>query len=572
MPLALPWKHISLLLCKKIGRALLLWLVNLIFFVVVLLYCCAIRQVLFRIPGLHSFPASVVGMVLLYLCLVLLTKLSRPTSARLLRLFQPRAEFCLKYMNIMFVPSTLNIINSQAVTGVDFIKVAVFFVIVYALCFTACIFLVRCLRFVMYFHQRHQPTLDELNERPSTTARAGFLPDQPSPPQSQASLPPSEVVVMDLTNAAAEPSVGSPDPDEEKARTAPTTSHTSLTIHYLSTAASTIADQANDLYQLKPSMNDDDDDVDYRMDLLLHQWWHACQPSVHTSLLLFLFSASIIGYLGVPNNAGAFPFFSIVSQVTLTVLVYVAGTKLPLKVRMILHPIIITTAVMLAALTYLYIVKADVIYPNAAKAAVSAFYTNRISFYSLIEGSAVGWPGAGDILSSAMNVAIVSLALTVYQNSPSNWRDWLTLVLATFPMCFISLLLIPFLAHAVVIPNEICLALTTRTVTTAIGIAISEVIHSNVGIATCIQFMSAISGPLIGARLLKLFKVPKDDYLTIGVSMGFNSHALGTSYLYETNRSASSISSLSFMLFGTFAVVFVSIPAIASTVMSITGY
>ncbi|KAI8062160.1 LrgB-like family-domain-containing protein [Gongronella butleri] len=580
MTLTLAWRQVLLHLSRRVGKALRLWLINLAYFVVILLYCCAWRQVLIRVPGLESFPASVIGMLFFYLCLVLLTKLSRPASARFLRLFQPRAEFCLKYMNIMFLPSTLNIINSNAISGVDFVKIAFFFVIVYIVFFSCTVYVMRLVRYVMYFGHRTSSEQDTLPTTTAITLPAAPLGHDAAPRGNNDNDAPPEVMFMDDIVDDASLSEN----DAEKAVVTARTSQTSITMHqHASAAASTIGEKhQGDFYDKFRALgdhpgnqcggHDDDDEISLRIDLMLHRWWVACQPSVHTLLLCIICTFGTLGYLALPLTSPALPMFTILSQLPLTVLIYVAMMKLPAKFRLVIHPIISTTAICMAVLPFLYVIKTGDYSANVAKAAISAYYTNRISFYSLIEGTQIGWPGAGDILSSAMNVAIVSLALTVYQNSPSNWRDWLTLLIAALPMVFVSLLLIPMLAYLIRLPQEVCLALTTRTVTTAIGIAISQVIHSNVGIVTCIQCFSAISGPIIGVRLLKLYKVPRDDYLTTGFAMALSSHALGTSYLYETNRPASSISSLSFMLFGTLSVIFVSVPSIADIILRVTGY
>ncbi|KAI9305903.1 LrgB-like family-domain-containing protein [Cunninghamella echinulata] len=584
---------------KCFNEILKVWIKNFIYFIIVLLYTEAVRQVLLCIPGLQYFPPSVIGMILFCLFLVIIEKWCPPHYInRILSLFQSQAEFALKYMNIMFVPSTLNIINSNQINGIEFIKIAALFAAAYVLIFLLCIGSVKFLRFILYFNKNNNNNDHDINNNndnhlnqehhltPTNTNHSIPFHIQPTIPvlsSSSSSSSISDEIEYQNTHVNKE---------QQRKVTSSRSSHSSITIHNIT--KNSIHDDNIDERMIitidnkdkeKQEVEEIDKEIEESEELDINGWlrntWNHCQPTIDTVIFFIIFIISTLIYIGLPSDHALLPSTALVSQLTLTILVFLAASHTPLKIKLILHPLISTTAIMLACLGYLRWIKLNHSVDGGGimgttdqlfKSAVRTYYTNSHNFFTWIEGTSVdGFAGAGDVLSSAMNVAIVSLALTVFLNKPGDIRQWIILFVTAIPMVLISLLVVPLIAHLILIPSEIALAMTTRTVTTAIGIAISQIIHSNVGIVTCFQSFSAISGPLIGTRLLKLTRVKQDDYLTIGISMGFNSHALATAYLYETNRKASSISSLAFMLFGTLAVIFTSIPQISNTIMSNAG-
>lgn len=62
-----------------------------------------------------------------------------------------------------------------------------------------------------------------------------------------------------------------------------------------------------------------------------------------------------------------------------------------------------------------------------------------------------------------------------------------------------------------------------------------------------------------------------DDYLSIGVAMGTNAHAVSTAYLLTNNPRAAAIASLSFVLFGTVCIILASVPAVVTMLDRLVG-
>lgn len=139
------------------------------------------------------------------------------------------------------------------------------------------------------------------------------------------------------------------------------------------------------------------------------------QQSTFDDLTLFIiFSLCAFIYLPMPEDNPAMPFFRLFLYFTMTILLYSASCRLPPKVRIVIHPIILTSACTMAGIAYFERVKGFDI-----KHGVNLYKTG-ITFISLVEKTNVGWPGGGDILGATMDVAIISLAFNVYKSRPGS--------------------------------------------------------------------------------------------------------------------------------------------------------
>lgn len=145
--------------------------------------------------------------------------------------------------------------------------------------------------------------------------------------------------------------------------------------------------------------------------------WCMEQSSFDDLTLFVIFCLCAFIYLPLPEDNPAMPFFRLFLYLSMTILLYSASCRLPVKVRVIIHPIILTSACVMAGIAYFERVKGFDI-----KHGVNLYKTG-ITFISLVEKTRVGWPGAGDIFSAAMDVAIISLAFNVYKSRPDSLRE-----------------------------------------------------------------------------------------------------------------------------------------------------
>lgn len=145
--------------------------------------------------------------------------------------------------------------------------------------------------------------------------------------------------------------------------------------------------------------------------------WCMQQSSFDDLTLFIIFCICAFVFLPLPNDNPAMPFFRLFLYFTMTLLLYSAACRLPAKARLFVHPIILTSASVMAGIAYFELVKGFDIKHGAV------LYKTGITFISLVEKTNVGWPGAGDILAATMDVSIISMAFSVYKSRPDSFRE-----------------------------------------------------------------------------------------------------------------------------------------------------
>lgn len=78
-------------------------------------------------------------------------------------------------------------------------------------------------------------------------------------------------------------------------------------------------------------------------------------------------------------------------------------------------------------------------------------------------------------------------------------------------------------------------------------------------------------GVLVGERLLKWLRVPEEDYVTRGVTLGANGSAIATALLLVKDPRAAALSSLSMGVVGCVMVGLTAVPAVVGVVKREVG-
>ncbi|KAI8627111.1 LrgB-like family-domain-containing protein [Xylariaceae sp. FL1651] len=180
-------------------------------------------------------------------------------------------------------------------------------------------------------------------------------------------------------------------------------------------------------------------------------------------------------------------------------------------------------------------------------------------------------PGSGDIFSSVLDASIVSLALPMYQYRRELKEHFLAIVLPNVLISIGSLFAYPYICFTIGMSAQRSLAFAARSLTLALAIPAIGNLGGDSNTVAALAIVSGITGVLIGQRMLALMKIPDDDYVTRGVTMGANSSAIATALLLRTDPRAAALSSLSMSIFGAITVLLTSIPPIAAVVRSLVG-
>ncbi|EPB88415.1 hypothetical protein HMPREF1544_04766 [Mucor circinelloides 1006PhL] len=559
------------------------WVCNILYFGVGLMYNWAVSAVLRQMPNMHAFPSNVAGMIVLFFLLMCSRTAFPKFTDKLVLFIDPYSSFALRSMNIMFVPAVVEIVNNPPTTGNEVGRMICVFIVAYFIGFVLCTFIVRGLRLVIFTPFSIKPKKKDLDmdvDDPTTTLELGGNIEKTKIHRNR-TLDEEDIEIGIPGNAHLN-RVSSvvtfdtpirPLSDDDAASCASTLNHSpssaSLRVDHIGTSNAAVADgiaeccpsNSNTFYEpintTRPKKHGP-----------LHSFAIWCmQQSTFDDLTLFIiFSLCAFIYLPMPEDNPAMPFFRLFLYFTMTILLYSASCRLPPKLRIIIHPIILTSACTMAGIAYFERVKGFDI-----KHGVNLYKTG-ITFISLVEKTNVGWPGGGDILGAAMDVSIISLAFNVYKSRPGSLREWIIIVLSIAPMAFLIMFVTPLFAHGIGCTPADSLVWASRSVTTAIGIVIGKVLGADESVVTCIIVFTGIMGPLFGPYLLKLARVRDDDHMTIGISMGCSSHGVGTAYLISKNPRASGMASIAFAIFGTIGVIVASIPVLSDTIRHLSGY
>ncbi|KAL2064074.1 hypothetical protein VTL71DRAFT_4568 [Oculimacula yallundae] len=510
------------------NRTLTSWLYIPIGILLILLSCFGIDSLI----GMSSvsFPASVACLILLFLGLIVCDFILGDRKTReVVKIVDIPAGFALRYLNIFFTPSFILLPLSPSISGVEVGKIIAVFLIGFVVVFAATAYLVRGLQLLLGSSKR---AITARAEEMGNESDDIPLTDNPNP--STFHLTDDSTADLTAPQRAQDPSLvrGTGGPPED------------ITIISPPNAAT----RQNPILAQTP------------LSLTRPQRWAAFMNSNLdrlTYLTLFLFIGLPIYY-----TIG----YAMPAQLTLTVLSYYLALALPAKWKRVLHPVLVS-----AAVTVLGIYILGVIHEDTLTTSLHAFKTGT-SYLDLWHGKKhLRAPGAGDILVSILDAGIVALALPMFAYRLELKRHFFAIVVPNVTVSVASLFGYPAVCFAVGISSERSLAFAARSLTLALATPAVVNLGGDVSTIAAVAIMSGILGALIGPQMLDFLKIPEDDYVTRGVTLGGSSSAIATAVLLQTDPRAAALSSLSMSLFGIITLALTSVPVIVKAIDSLVG-
>jgi len=203
----------------------------------------------------------------------------------------------------------------------------------------------------------------------------------------------------------------------------------------------------------------------------------------------------------------------IISLTLLTLIIYQMASYLQQKWQSILlNPMLITIAVLLPFLTVQQI---------------------SYSHYS----QATQW------LNALLEPAIVALGYPLYQQLHQIKFQW-KLILSLLALGVITVMAISFILAMIFIKvPEVAIALALKSVTTPIGIALTEQLQGNSSVTAFAIIIAGLFGALLGPSWLHLIHVRSAK--AQGLAIGAASHVIGTATLAKISPVHSAYSSVS---------------------------
>lgn len=156
------------------------------------------------------------------------------------------------------------------------------------------------------------------------------------------------------------------------------------------------------------------------------------------------------------------------------------------------------------------------------------------------------------LISSLLTPATICLAVPLYEQLALLKKHKAAILagicsgVLTSLVCVLALSLLFRLDHASYV------TLLPKSITTAIGMGVSEELGGYVSITVAVILITGILGNVIAEHVCRLFKIT--DPVARGVAIGSSSHAIGTAKAMELGQIEGAMSSLSIVISGVLTV------------------
>ncbi|KAI9026689.1 LrgB-like family-domain-containing protein [Hyaloraphidium curvatum] len=273
---------------------------------------------------------------------------------------------------------------------------------------------------------------------------------------------------------------------------------------------------------------------------------------------------------GIGASAGTGNAVTMFMLGALNVLAYLVGMYVPDKIKIFLHPLITCTLLMWLAL-YLFSLVLGIPFQDS----LSYYQTGHT--YAVILSGDVGWPGAGDMMLSMLDAAVVALGFRCYEQRKVLAKYPFELLTALALSSLLSLFFHTALARLLWLPPALSLALAPRSVTAPIAIQVQSLLAlqggtADVPLCTALVVGTGISGAVLGPAMLRLARVPDSDPLARGLGMGATSHGIATAALLQPDPAAAAVAGVGFAGFGVAAVLWTRALGGAMVALAGAGY
>lgn len=163
-------------------------------------------------------------------------------------------------------------------------------------------------------------------------------------------------------------------------------------------------------------------------------------------------------------------------------------------------------------------------------------------------------------LSYLLTPATISLAIPLYEEFEQLKKHYKAILAGILAGVLTSLISVLVLCVAFRLGHAEYVTLLPKSVTTAIGIGISEELGGYISITAAIIIITGVFGNIIAETVCKVFGITEP--VAKGVGIGSASHAIGTTRAMEMGEIEGAMSSLSIVTAGIFTVIGASVFAL----------
>lgn len=156
-------------------------------------------------------------------------------------------------------------------------------------------------------------------------------------------------------------------------------------------------------------------------------------------------------------------------------------------------------------------------------------------------------------LSYLLTPATVCLAIPLYQQFELLKNNWRAVLAGTLSGAVSSMLCVYALSLLFGLSHDQYVTLLPKSITTAIGIGVSEELGGAATITVAAIVVTGIFGNMVAEGVCRLFRIGSP--IAKGLAIGTASHAIGTSKAMEIGEVEGAMSSLAIVVSGLFTVI-----------------
>lgn len=156
-------------------------------------------------------------------------------------------------------------------------------------------------------------------------------------------------------------------------------------------------------------------------------------------------------------------------------------------------------------------------------------------------------------ISYLLTPATVCLAVPLYEQTQLLKKNLKAVAAGIVSGVLTSLLCITVLAVIFGLNHEEFVTFLPKSITTAIGMGVSEELGGFVNLTVVVIIITGILGNVIGKFVCRIFKITEP--VAVGIAFGSSSHAIGTAKAMEIGEVEGAMSSLSIVVSGVLTVI-----------------
>jgi predicted murein hydrolase (TIGR00659 family) len=160
-------------------------------------------------------------------------------------------------------------------------------------------------------------------------------------------------------------------------------------------------------------------------------------------------------------------------------------------------------------------------------------------------------------LSWLLTPATVCLAIPLYEEWELLKNNAKAVVLGILSGVLTSLVTVLVLSKLMGLSHENYVTLLPKSITTAIGMGVSEELGGYVTITVAVIVITGVLGNIFGELICKIFRI--HEPISKGLALGTAAHAIGTAKAMELGEIEGAMSSLSIAVAGILTVIFASV-------------